>query len=183
MQDENNANVFGKRMYNKVFDYQSCFHLTKQKKESTVRIQKSDLSMRFDDKTVLPIEKQNKRTGEKKKNEKSAMETLLFLEQLEVLIHERKTLSPELSYVAKMYQKGFDKMLQKVGEEATEYIIDCKNQDKERVVSEAADLLFHFILSLTAQQLSLQDVVNELIQRHTIRNENVKEPIPEKTKN
>lgn len=132
--------------------------------------------MRFDDKTVLPVESAEKKTNEKK----ATINSLFFIEQLEALIHERKTLSPDQSYVAKMYEKGLDKILQKVGEEATEYIIDCKNQDNERVVSEAADLLFHLILSLTAQGLSLQDVTNELIRRHTLRNENVSKPIQEK---
>lgn len=110
-------------------------------------------------------------TGIKKTDEKTItkVKSLKFLGELEDLIHARKKLSSEESYIARMYEKGLDKMLQKVGEEATEYVIDAKNNNRERIISEGADLLFHFILSLTAQGLSLQDINDELITRHVHR--------------
>lgn len=112
-------------------------------------------------------------TGLKKTDEKTVTKvtSLKFLGELEELIHSRRKLSSDESYVARMYEKGLDKMLQKVGEEASEYIIDSKNQDRERTISEGADLLFHFILSLTAQNLSIQDITDELIQRHVHQTE------------
>lgn len=95
---------------------------------------------------------------------------LQFIRHLENLLRDRKSADPESSYTARLYHKGLDKILQKVGEEAVEYIIDSKNnhdtQNKERAVSEGADLLYHFIVSLSAQGLSLADVIEELQQRH-----------------
>lgn len=91
-----------------------------------------------------------------------------FLYTLEEIIQQRKTESPDTSYTAAIFQKGLDKILQKVGEEAVEYIIDAKNRDPQRAVSEAADLLYHLLVSLAANDLSIKDVEKELEKRHKI---------------
>ncbi|RME90132.1 MAG: phosphoribosyl-ATP diphosphatase [Candidatus Hydrogenedentota bacterium] len=94
------------------------------------------------------------------------MDNIKFLAQLELIIIDRLKNDPEGSYTASLAKKGIDKVLQKVGEEAVEYIIDAKNKNKERTLSEAADLLYHFLVSLQVQGLSLEDVVSVLEKRH-----------------
>lgn len=89
-----------------------------------------------------------------------------FLKQLEAIIEERKALNPEESYVARMFNKGINKIAQKVGEEAVEMIIEAKDNDKDLFLNESADLLFHYLLLLNAKGYNLQDVVNVLETRH-----------------
>ncbi len=89
-----------------------------------------------------------------------------FLTQLENIIKERKQNLPEGSYTTSLFKKGHDKILQKLGEEAVEYIIDAKNENSERAISEGADLIFHLLMSLAYQGLSLADIVAELEKRH-----------------
>ena len=96
----------------------------------------------------------------------SASEQPSFIFELEKIIEERKTANPETSYTASLIQRGPDKVLQKVGEEAVEYILEAKNQDKERAISEGADLMYHFLISLSMNDLSLVDIEQELIKRH-----------------
>ena len=91
-----------------------------------------------------------------------------FLLELEKILKERKEQLPECSYTASLFKEGTDKILQKVGEEAFEYIIEAKNKDKARTVSEGADLLFHFLLSLTAQDINLNSIIIELKKRHKV---------------
>lgn len=71
------------------------------------------------------------------------------------------------SYVCSLLQdpKGIDKILEKVGEEATEYILAVKNKDPGRIVSEAADLQFHLLLSLQAAGVDLEELFTELDSR------------------
>lgn len=92
---------------------------------------------------------------------------LSFLGRLEDILEERKDAAPESSYTARMYAKGLDKILQKVGEEAVEFIIDMKNNNRERAVEEGADLIYHFLLSLKAAGLQLSDITAELEKRHS----------------
>ena len=75
---------------------------------------------------------------------------------------------PEKSYVLDIlnHRKGMDKAHEKVGEEATEFIIAAKNDSYERKVEEAADLLFHLILALKATDVEFADVLAELEKRH-----------------
>jgi phosphoribosyl-ATP pyrophosphohydrolase len=75
---------------------------------------------------------------------------------------------PEKSYVVDIltHRKGIDKALEKVGEEATEFIIAAKNDDYEKKVGEAADLFFHLILALKAIDVEFTDVISELEKRH-----------------
>ena len=59
-------------------------------------------------------------------------------------------------------EKGSDRVLEKIGEEATEFIIAAKNEDPSRVISEAADLQFHLMIALRASGVTFQDVLDEL---------------------
>jgi phosphoribosyl-ATP pyrophosphohydrolase/phosphoribosyl-AMP cyclohydrolase len=90
-----------------------------------------------------------------------------FLQQLEHIIELRKQVSPEESYVAKMFSKGINKIAQKVGEEAVELVIEAKDENEELFLNEAADLLFHYLLLLNAKGFNLQDVKQILQNRHS----------------
>lgn len=89
-----------------------------------------------------------------------------FLAILEEIIQERKTVAPEQSYVARLFQKGINKIAQKVGEEAVELVIEAKDQDENLFLNEAADLLFHYLILLNAKGFILQDVTEVLRTRH-----------------
>ena len=88
-----------------------------------------------------------------------------ILKQLEQVLEGRKTADPESSYVAKLYSKGLDAILKKVGEEATETVMAAKDGNKEQIVYETADLWFHTLVMLSQQGLSHEDVLNELARR------------------
>jgi len=81
-------------------------------------------------------------------------------------IEERKKHMPEGSYVAKMFEKGFDKIIQKVGEEAVETVIALKNKDKNEIVYETADLIFHLIMALNNTGVKIEDIQEELLRRY-----------------
>lgn len=90
-----------------------------------------------------------------------------FLACLEEIIQERKLQAdPKDSYVASLFQRGINKIAQKVGEEAVELIIEAKDHDEKLFLGEAADLLFHYLILLCAKGYSLQDVTDVLKQRH-----------------
>lgn len=91
---------------------------------------------------------------------------LNFLTYLQQIVHERKNLKPEESYTAKLFNKGKNKIIQKVGEEAVEVVIAAKNEDKNEIINETADLLYHLIVMLEASNIELSEVVDCLIQRH-----------------
>ncbi|MBN8222313.1 MAG: phosphoribosyl-ATP diphosphatase [Spirochaetes bacterium] len=110
---------------------------------------------------------------------------LEFLAKLEGLLQERFKNRPEGSYTTKLYESGPQKILQKVGEEAIEYILDAQfaaqngiradgkpldlvsqAADKQKAIYEGADLIYHFMVSLVAQGWSLSDIVAELEKRH-----------------
>lgn len=93
-------------------------------------------------------------------------ESLSFLSKLEAVIAQRIAESPEGSYTAKLWERGLTRMAQKVGEEGVEIALAAVVQEKERLISEAADMLYHLTLLLKARELSLSDVVKELEQRH-----------------
>jgi phosphoribosyl-ATP pyrophosphohydrolase len=80
-------------------------------------------------------------------------------------IEARKSAPPESSYVAKLFNKGEDAILKKVGEEATEVILASKGGDKTQLVYEIADLWFHCMVLLAQHGLSADDVLNELARR------------------
>lgn len=87
------------------------------------------------------------------------------LERLADLLEQRKSADPQSSYVAKLYAKGMDSILKKVGEEAAETIIAAKNGDKEHLIYETADLWFHTLVMLAQAGLKPQDVLDELARR------------------
>ena len=91
-------------------------------------------------------------------------ETFLF--RLEKIIADRKENRTENSYTSSLFNGGLDKILQKVGEESVEYILEAKNNNRERMASEGADLIFHFLVSLQAREMSLTDIIIELQSRH-----------------
>jgi phosphoribosyl-ATP pyrophosphohydrolase len=87
------------------------------------------------------------------------------LEELYQIIEDRKKNMPQDSYVASLFKSGKDGILQKVGEEATEVVIAAKNESKERMVSEVADLFFHLLVMLSAYKINLSEVLRELKKR------------------
>ncbi len=87
------------------------------------------------------------------------------LNRLAELLEQRKNADPQTSYVAKLYAKGMDSILKKVGEEATETIIAAKNGDNEHLIYETADLWFHTLVMLAQAGLKPQDVLDELARR------------------
>jgi phosphoribosyl-ATP pyrophosphohydrolase/phosphoribosyl-AMP cyclohydrolase len=89
-----------------------------------------------------------------------------FLSKLENTISERKeTANSTTSYVASLFQKGINKIAQKVGEEAIEVVIEAKDNNDDLFLNESADLLFHYLILLQAKGFKLQDVVNVLESR------------------
>lgn len=89
-----------------------------------------------------------------------------ILSVLESLIAEREAKRPEGSYTTYLFEKGIDKIAKKVGEEAAEVIIAAKNRSKEELRWEAADLLYHLLVLLREQRVSLDDVLSVLAERH-----------------
>lgn len=87
------------------------------------------------------------------------------LNRLAELLEQRKSADPQTSYVAKLYAKGMDSILKKVGEEATETILAAKNGDKEHLIYETADLWFHTLVMLAQAGLKPQDILDELARR------------------
>jgi len=87
------------------------------------------------------------------------------LSRLTALLEARKEADPNSSYVAKLYAKGIDSILKKVGEEAAETIIAAKGNDPQALVYETADLWFHTMVMLSHAGLTAQDVLNELARR------------------
>ncbi|MFN5135617.1 MAG: bifunctional phosphoribosyl-AMP cyclohydrolase/phosphoribosyl-ATP diphosphatase HisIE [Chitinophagaceae bacterium] len=90
-----------------------------------------------------------------------------FLYYLQDIIDLRRKSSDETSYVRQLFEKGINKIAQKVGEETTEVIIEAKDNNEELFLNESADLLFHFMVLLRAKGVSLQDVTYVLKQRHS----------------
>ncbi|MHB9116965.1 MAG: phosphoribosyl-ATP diphosphatase [Burkholderiales bacterium] len=88
-----------------------------------------------------------------------------ILSRLSEILEQRKFADPQSSYVAKLYHKGLDGILKKIGEEATETVIAAKDGDKEQIVYETADLWFHTLVLLAHQGLGPDDVLRELARR------------------
>ncbi len=89
-----------------------------------------------------------------------------FLNILETIIASRKREMPEGSYTTHLFNKGINKIAQKVGEEATEVVIEGITHNKERLLEESADLIYHLLVLLKAEDLSLAQVANVLRKRH-----------------
>ncbi|MDQ6986682.1 MAG: phosphoribosyl-ATP diphosphatase [Mariprofundaceae bacterium] len=96
-----------------------------------------------------------------------------ILEQLAAVLETRKSESPDTSYVASLYAEP-DKMLEKIGEEAVETILAAKNDDRQQIIHETADLWFHSMVMLAQKDLSPNDVLNELASRFGVSGHNEK---------
>jgi len=90
-----------------------------------------------------------------------------FLSELENVIKgRREAANSEKSYVASLFEKGINKIAQKVGEEAVEIVIEAKDNNDDLFLNEGADLLFHYLILLQAKGYTLKDIVNVLEGRH-----------------
>ncbi len=87
------------------------------------------------------------------------------LYQVSEVIEDRKLNPREGSYTNYLFDKGLDKILKKVGEEATETIIAAKNQDKDEIVYEMADLIYHLTVLMAVTNVTWDDILNELARR------------------
>ncbi len=88
-----------------------------------------------------------------------------ILGRLADTLEARKQADPASSYVAKLYAKGLDSILKKIGEEATETIVAAKNGDRQQIVYETADLWFHCMVMLANQGVRPEEVLDELARR------------------
>lgn len=90
-----------------------------------------------------------------------------FISQLEAVIEQRRTAADgSSSYVASLFEKGINKIAQKVGEEAVEVVIEAKDDNDDLFLNESADLLFHYLMLLQAKGFTLKDIEAELVKRH-----------------
>lgn len=87
------------------------------------------------------------------------------LERLAATIASRKGADPESSWTAKLFAKGPEKCAEKFGEEAVEAIIEAVKGDREKLTSEAADVLYHLLVMLAARDVTLDQVLAELERR------------------
>lgn len=88
-----------------------------------------------------------------------------MLAELNDVLRARKNADPETSYVARLYQKGLDTILKKIGEEATETVVAAKGGDARQVVRETADLWFHSMVLLSHLDIPVAEVLAELGRR------------------
>ena len=91
---------------------------------------------------------------------------MVWLHQLEQLLATRKSADPDSSYTASLYARGTKRISQKVGEEGVEVALAATSGDKAELVCESADLIYHLLVLLQDQGLSMNDVVNKLKERH-----------------
>ena len=87
------------------------------------------------------------------------------LARLASVIESRKHGDPASSYVARLFARGDDAILKKIGEEATETVLAAKDGDRARIVAETADLWFHCLIMLAHYELAPRDVLDELVRR------------------
>ena len=89
-----------------------------------------------------------------------------FLHHLEQVIQQRRDQPSDRSYTSSLFQKGINKVAQKVGEEAVELVIEAKDANKELFLNEAADLMYHYLVLLAAKGYELDEVIEVLQARH-----------------
>ena len=89
-----------------------------------------------------------------------------MIETLENIIEDRKNNPSEKSYTTSLFNRGINKIAQKVGEEAVELVIEAKDENDDLFKNEAADLLFHYLILLQAKGFKLEDIIEVLRQRH-----------------
>ena len=90
----------------------------------------------------------------------------VFLNELQGLIQQRKEQMPEGSYTTSLFSDGINKIAQKVGEEAVELVIESKDDNDDLFLNEAADLVYHLLVLLTAKGQDITKVVKVLEERH-----------------
>lgn len=88
-----------------------------------------------------------------------------ILNELARVLESRKGADPDSSYVARLYAKGLDAILKKIGEEATETVMAAKDGDRDQIIYETADLWFHSMVLLAHQGLGPEAVLQELARR------------------
>ena len=93
-------------------------------------------------------------------------DSIAFIQDLQQLIHTRKKEMPEGSYTTSLFRDGINRIAQKVGEEAVELLIESKDSNDELFLNEAADLLYHLLVLLSAKGKDIKEVVSVLEQRH-----------------
>jgi len=93
-------------------------------------------------------------------------QSVFSLQYLEDVVSARRNESPEKSYTRRLFDKGINKIAQKVGEEAVELVIEAKDQNDELFLNEAADLMFHYLVLIQAKGFKLNDVIKVLETRH-----------------
>ena len=98
--------------------------------------------------------------------ESNELQPLSFLTELQDFINKRHDEMPEGSYTTSLFRDGVNRMAQKVGEEALEACIEACNGTNERLIYEASDMLYHLIVLLTSKGLRIEQVVEELAERH-----------------
>lgn len=90
---------------------------------------------------------------------------LNVLDELYQVVQERKLNPMEGAYTSYLFEKGLDKILKKVGEESAEVIIAAKNENKDEVIMETCDLIYHIMVLLAEKEIKLEDVLAELEKR------------------
>uniref|UniRef100_UPI00403FB0EC bifunctional phosphoribosyl-AMP cyclohydrolase/phosphoribosyl-ATP diphosphatase HisIE n=1 Tax=Candidatus Enterococcus willemsii TaxID=1857215 RepID=UPI00403FB0EC len=90
------------------------------------------------------------------------------LEQLAKLVQERKDTPKEGSYTSYLFEKGKEKILKKVGEEATEVVIGAMKDDREETIFEVSDLAYHLLVLMSEMDISVKEVAEELAKRHVV---------------
>ena len=93
-------------------------------------------------------------------------EDIMFIKYLQDFIDRRKKEMPEGSYTTSLFNKGINRMAQKVGEEAVETVIEATNGTDDRLIYEASDLIYHLIVLLTSKGYRIEDLAKELKKRH-----------------
>jgi phosphoribosyl-ATP pyrophosphohydrolase/phosphoribosyl-AMP cyclohydrolase len=91
---------------------------------------------------------------------------VLFINRLCAVIKDRKSNPSDKSYTSELFRKGINKVVQKVGEEAVELVIEAKDDNKELFLGEAADLFYHYLVLLEQKNYTFDEVLDVLIKRH-----------------
>ncbi|MBX7231246.1 MAG: bifunctional phosphoribosyl-AMP cyclohydrolase/phosphoribosyl-ATP diphosphatase HisIE [Bdellovibrionales bacterium] len=100
-------------------------------------------------------------------DESQKASSLFFFDELQKIIEFRFKKLPKKSYITSLIESGLDRMIQKVGEEAIETVIAAKNLDRENLIAESADLLFHLMVMLQAKGISLFEISDLLRKRNS----------------
>jgi phosphoribosyl-AMP cyclohydrolase / phosphoribosyl-ATP pyrophosphohydrolase len=93
-------------------------------------------------------------------------DSIKFLEQLSTIIRERKEKLPENSYTTKLFKGGENRIIQKFGEESVETMIAAKNNDREEIINEVSDLIYHLLVLLEEKEIKLSEISENLEKRH-----------------